>query len=205
MERVRSLVSIALDRAAHTQLLGHLALHDTLTDLPNRALAVERLDAALARIGDGRAMVAVLFFDLDRFKVVNDGFGHDTGDELLVAVGRRLAAAIRRDDTVARFGGDEFVVVCENLTELVQVEEVAERAHRGAQSAVCARARRGRRHREPRHRDHAARHRSRREPPARRGRRDVPRQEPRRRTLRVVRPGDAHPSGRASPHRAGTP
>ncbi len=128
MERVRSLVSIALDRAAHTQLLGHLALHDTLTDLPNRALAVQRLDAALARIGDGRTMVAVLFFDLDRFKIINDGFGHDTGDELLVAVGRRLAAAIRRDDTVARFGGDEFVVVCENLTDLGQVEEVAERA-----------------------------------------------------------------------------
>ena len=128
MERVRSLVSIALDRAAHTQLLGHLALHDTLTNLPNRALAVERLNAALARLGDGRALVAVLFFDLDRFKIVNDGFGHDTGDELLIAVGRRLAASVRRDDTVARFGGDEFVVVCEDLTDESQVEEVAERA-----------------------------------------------------------------------------
>jgi diguanylate cyclase (GGDEF)-like protein len=128
MERVRSLVSIALDRAAHTQLLGHLALHDTLTALPNRALAVERLDAALGRLGDGRALVAVLFFDLDRFKIVNDGFGHDTGDELLVAVGRRLAASVRRGDTVARFGGDEFVVICEHLTEESQVEEVAERA-----------------------------------------------------------------------------
>jgi diguanylate cyclase (GGDEF)-like protein len=72
--------------------------------------------------------VAVLFFDLDRFKIVNDGFGHDTGDELLVAVGRRLAASVRRDDTVARFGGDEFVVICENLTDDSEVEEVAQRA-----------------------------------------------------------------------------
>ena len=128
MERVRSLVSIALDRAAHTQQLGHLALHDTLTDLPNRALAVQRLDAALARLRDGTSMVAVLFLDLDRFKVVNDGLGHDTGDELLIAVGRRLATSVRRNDTVARFGGDEFVMVCEELTDERQVEEVADRA-----------------------------------------------------------------------------
>ncbi|MEX1006938.1 MAG: EAL domain-containing protein [Acidimicrobiia bacterium] len=128
MDRVRSLVGITLDRAAHTRQLGHLALHDTLTELPNRALAVERLDAALERLVDGQAMVAVLFLDLDRFKVVNDGLGHDTGDELLVAVGRRLAASVRRNDTVARFGGDEFVVVCEDLTDEHQVEELADRA-----------------------------------------------------------------------------
>jgi diguanylate cyclase (GGDEF)-like protein/PAS domain S-box-containing protein len=130
MERVRNLVGIALDRAAHTKQLGHLALHDTLTDLPNRALAVERLDAALGRLRASEAMVAVLFLDLDRFKIVNDGLGHDTGDELLVAVGRRLAASVRRNDTVARFGGDEFVVICEDLTEMHQVEELADRAIR---------------------------------------------------------------------------
>ncbi len=130
MERVRSLVGIALDRAAHTQQLGHLALHDTLTDLPNRALAVQRLDAALSRLRDGTSMVAVLFLDLDRFKVVNDGLGHDTGDELLVAVGRRLATSVRRNDLVARFGGDEFVVICEDLTDERQVEELADRAIR---------------------------------------------------------------------------
>jgi len=128
MERVRNIVGVATDRAAHTRQLGHLALHDTLTDLPNRALAVERLDGALERLHDRESMVAVLFLDLDRFKIVNDGLGHDTGDELLVAVGRRLAATVRRNDTVARFGGDEFVIVCESLGDLHQVEELADRA-----------------------------------------------------------------------------
>jgi diguanylate cyclase (GGDEF)-like protein/PAS domain S-box-containing protein len=130
MERVRSLVGIALDRAAHTKQLGHLALHDTLTELPNRALAVAQLDSALERLRDedNQSMVALLFLDLDRFKIVNDGLGHDTGDELLVAVGRRLAATVRRNDTVARFGGDEFVVVCEDLADEQQVMELADRA-----------------------------------------------------------------------------
>jgi diguanylate cyclase (GGDEF)-like protein/PAS domain S-box-containing protein len=128
LERIRNLVGVAVDRAAHTEQLGHLALHDTLTELPNRALAVERLDAGLERLHNGESMVAVLFLDLDRFKIVNDGLGHETGDELLVAVGRRLAASVRRDDMVARFGGDEFVVICEDLTDVHQVEELADRA-----------------------------------------------------------------------------
>ncbi|HXY93336.1 MAG TPA: EAL domain-containing protein [Acidimicrobiia bacterium] len=128
LDRVRNVVGVALDRAAHTRQLGHLALHDTLTGLPNRALAVERLESALDRAWDGTSKVAVLFLDLDRFKVVNDGLGHDTGDELLVAVGRRLAATVRRSDTVARFGGDEFVVICEDLYDIEQAEELADRA-----------------------------------------------------------------------------
>ena len=130
LDRVRNVVGVALDRAAHTRQLGHLALHDTLTELPNRALAVERLEIALDRAREQSSMVAVLFLDLDRFKVVNDGLGHETGDELLVAVGRRLAASVRRNDTVARFGGDEFVIICEDLTDVSQVKELADRSIR---------------------------------------------------------------------------
>jgi diguanylate cyclase (GGDEF)-like protein/PAS domain S-box-containing protein len=128
MERARDLVALAIDRAEHTRKLGYLALHDTLTGLPNRALALDRLEHALARLADTDSAVAVLFIDLDRFKLVNDGLGHETGDELLVAVSRRLAATVRRQDTVARLGGDEFVVLCEDLTDEDQAAELAERA-----------------------------------------------------------------------------
>ena len=126
--RARDLASLALDRAAHTEQLGFLALHDTLTELPNRALAVDRLDKALTALPERGSMVGALFVDLDRFKVVNDGLGHDTGDDLLVAVGQRLAGCVRRDDTVARFGGDEFVIIAEHLRDERQAVELAERA-----------------------------------------------------------------------------
>ncbi|MFI5053974.1 MAG: EAL domain-containing protein, partial [Acidimicrobiia bacterium] len=130
LERTRDLIALAIDRAEHTRQLGHLALHDTLTGLPNRALAQDRLEHSLARLADSDSMVAVLFVDLDRFKLVNDGLGHETGDELLVAVSRRLNATVRRQDTVSRFGGDEFVVLCEDLVDEQQAVELAERAAR---------------------------------------------------------------------------
>ncbi|HEX9506580.1 MAG TPA: EAL domain-containing protein, partial [Acidimicrobiia bacterium] len=128
LERTRDLVALVIDHAAHTEQLGYLALHDTLTGLPNRSLAVDRLEQALKRLGEHDAMVAVLFIDLDRFKMVNDDLGHDTGDELLVAASRRLVAELRQQDTVARFGGDEFVVLCEDLVNERQAEELAGRA-----------------------------------------------------------------------------
>ncbi len=81
----------------------------------------------------------MLFIDLDRFKVVNDGLGHDTGDELLVEVGKRLTATVRRQDTVARLGGDEFVVVCEDLADESLAEELAAARGRSAVGAVHAR------------------------------------------------------------------
>ena len=90
-------------------------MHDPLTGLPNRALALDRLEGALARRRrDGRA-VAVLLADLDQFKLVNDSMGHRAGDDLLVALAPRLHDAVRPSDTVARLGGDEFLVVCEQL------------------------------------------------------------------------------------------
>jgi diguanylate cyclase (GGDEF)-like protein len=79
-------------------------------------LLVDRLDQALARLDRHRATIGVLFLDLDRFKMVNDSRGHAAGDHVLQEVARRLSATVRRGDTVARFGGDEFVILCENLT-----------------------------------------------------------------------------------------
>ncbi len=91
------------------------ALHDTLTGLPNRSLLLQRLEHAAQRAHRSHGQAAVLFADLDRFKWVNDTYGHAVGDELLVAVARRLAAVVRPGDTLARVSGDEFVILCEDL------------------------------------------------------------------------------------------
>ena len=95
--------------------LGHLAYHDSLTGLPNRALFSEHLDVALARATPAGRGVAVLYIDLDDFKLVNDSFGHGAGDELLVEVARRLRTAVRSSDIVGRQGGDEFLVLVADL------------------------------------------------------------------------------------------
>src|SRR5215213_1604084 len=97
--------------------LAHRVLHDPLTDLPNRTLFLDRLALALARLRRHQTSIAVLFIDLDNFKVVNDSLGHNAGDKLLVELGARLRDAIRPSDTIARFGGDEFVVLCEDINE----------------------------------------------------------------------------------------
>jgi diguanylate cyclase (GGDEF)-like protein len=101
----------------HDEQLAHRVTHDPLTDLPNRSLFLDRLELALARLQRHRASIAVLFIDLDNFKVVNDSLGHGAGDELLVEIADRLRHAMRPSDTVARFGGDEFVVLCEDIKE----------------------------------------------------------------------------------------
>lgn len=114
----RTFIAAARDitarKAAEEAALYH-ATHDILTDLPNRALFHDRLTTALrhaARAGD---MLAVLFLDLDRFKMINDTLGHTIGDSLLVAVSRRLRSSVREDDTVARMGGDEFIFILRGL------------------------------------------------------------------------------------------
>ncbi|MFH1177803.1 MAG: EAL domain-containing protein [Acidobacteriota bacterium] len=116
------------DRKLVEQQLLHGAFHDSLTGLPNRALFSDRLAQALAR-GRRREgfQLAVIFLDVDRFKVINDGLGHHVGDQLLVALGKRLEALLRETDTVARLGGDEFALLLEELDEPRQASLVAER------------------------------------------------------------------------------
>jgi diguanylate cyclase (GGDEF)-like protein/PAS domain S-box-containing protein len=110
--------------------LRERAFYDPLTGLPNRALFMDRLSHTVERAKrhfDCR--FAVLFLDLDRFKVVNDSLGHLVGDRLLVAIARRLEACLRAEDTVARLGGDEFTILLENIEEVSQAIRVAERIH----------------------------------------------------------------------------
>jgi diguanylate cyclase (GGDEF)-like protein len=107
--------------------LRHQALHDALTGLPNRALILDRIGQMLARGRRQYSPVAVLFLDLDNFKDINDTLGHRAGDELLVAVGARLASAIREADTAGRLGGDEFVVLTEGASLAAGAGVVAER------------------------------------------------------------------------------
>jgi diguanylate cyclase (GGDEF)-like protein/PAS domain S-box-containing protein len=103
------------ERKRAEERLAFQATHDALTGLPNRALFLDHLGMALARARRRPGSVAVLFFDLDRFKSVNDALGHEAGDRLLVEVARRLRELVRPADTVARFGGDEFAMLCEDL------------------------------------------------------------------------------------------
>ena len=108
------------------RLNAYQALYDPLTGLPNRALLDDRLSQALAAARRTASALAVLFVDLDRFKVVNDLFGHHVGDQLLRQMADRLAAARRKSDTVARFGGDEFVVVCPDVGSSASACRIAE-------------------------------------------------------------------------------
>jgi diguanylate cyclase len=106
---------LAAERKRAEEALRHQATHDIVTGLPNRAELLARLDAALDRERDtGRARVVLLFCDLNGFKAVNDRLGHLAGDQLLSEVGARIRAGLREGDTLARYGGDEFLVLCED-------------------------------------------------------------------------------------------
>jgi len=107
--------------------LAHRALHDPLTELANRELLLDRLNHALARGERTGRRVALLFIDLDGFKEINDCFGHTAGDEVLVKVSARLAQATRAGDTIARYGGDEFLVLCEELSGDDEIEAIVAR------------------------------------------------------------------------------
>jgi diguanylate cyclase (GGDEF)-like protein len=120
-------IRYAIERKRSELELAHHALHDALTHLPNRTLFLDRLELALARSERRPSSVAVLFLDLDRFKVVNDSLGHGVGDDLLRESAARLSRVIRPSDTVARFGGDEFMVLCEDLAADSEAIAIARR------------------------------------------------------------------------------
>ena len=127
LDSVRSLVTVAVERWIDERRLAHQATHDPLTGVGNRAALLDRLELALARARRTSRSVAVLYCDLDAFKSVNDRYGHDRGDRLLVEVAARIATAVRPSDTVCRTGGDEFVVVCEDLLDGDQARSIADR------------------------------------------------------------------------------
>jgi diguanylate cyclase (GGDEF)-like protein/PAS domain S-box-containing protein len=115
------------DRKMLESRLAHQATHDALTGLPNRVLLLDRLEQALARAHRSRSIVAVLFCDMDNFKVINDSLGHATGDAVLIEAARRIAEVLRPSDTVARFGGDEFVVLCDQINDPADALIIAHR------------------------------------------------------------------------------
>ncbi|MDJ0861592.1 MAG: EAL domain-containing protein [Gammaproteobacteria bacterium] len=124
-----SLTDISQRKRAEAQLI-HDAMHDALTGLPNRSLCLDRLNVALRQVRrDEHKAFAVLFFDLDRFKTINDSLGHTVGDQLLVGISRRLEKYLRPGDTLARLGGDEFAILLNEIEGVSDATHVAERIH----------------------------------------------------------------------------
>ncbi len=116
--------------------LSHLAMHDALTELPNRRLVLDRLEHALQRSARREEKVGVIYIDLDGFKDINDTFGHETGDRVLIEVSGRLRAALRSSDTAGRLGGDEFIVISEDLTDGVALDDMVARIEADLQDDV---------------------------------------------------------------------
>jgi diguanylate cyclase (GGDEF)-like protein/PAS domain S-box-containing protein len=127
LQSLANVLADALERQASDDDVRHRALHDALTRLPNRVLFNDRLTQALARMRRSHSLTAVLFIDVDRFKLVNDSLGHHAGDELLAAVAPRLRQVVRASDTVARFSGDEFGILLEDIAGEHEAIATAER------------------------------------------------------------------------------
>lgn len=137
-QSVANVVGAAIQRRRAEQDVRHRATHDPLTGLANRALLLEKLDVALRARGTENQRPAVLFLDLDRFKLINDSLGHDVGDELLVSVASRLRDVLRPEDTLARFGGDEFVLLLEHVAGVRAARSVARRISAALEAPLAA-------------------------------------------------------------------
>ena len=127
-------IAVARDITKHKMMLNNLqkiAFYDSLTGLPNRELFLDRLQQAIARSRrepmTNAALIALMFIDLDKFKVINDSFGHQAGDQALVSVAQRLQHSVRETDTVARLGGDEFVILLDGADACAKAEQIAEK------------------------------------------------------------------------------
>ncbi len=125
MRTACQLAAVAIEHRQQTDMLSHQAQHDALTGLPNRMLFLDRLRQAMAYAQRKQQLVAVLYLDLDRFKIINDTLGHTSGDELLREVAARLGGCLRKSDTLARMGGDEFTVVLTELSDPQDATHVA--------------------------------------------------------------------------------
>lgn len=127
LEFVSVQVAVAIERKQMLQRLQRNALYDQLTQLPNRELFQDRLQSALARAEREQGQFALLYLDLDKFKQVNDDHGHHVGDELLQHTAQRILTGLRQSDTVARFGGDEFVILLEQVDNAATALQLAEK------------------------------------------------------------------------------
>jgi len=124
----RNLEQEIVERQQIGQELEYNSLHDPLTNLPNRTLLMERLEQVVKKIRrEENYLAAILFIDLDRFKIINDSLGHQIGDSLLIAIANKLTSIVRETDTIARLGGDEFIALLEPITQLNDVIDIAER------------------------------------------------------------------------------
>ncbi|BBZ28565.1 hypothetical protein MMAD_28600 [Mycolicibacterium madagascariense] len=126
LQTVTGVLSAAIRRVDLDEQLHARSLRDPLTNLANRTQAYQRIDEALARARDDGSSVAILLLDVDDFKIINDSLGHEAGDRALVRVAHRLAAASRDGDTVARIGGDEFLIVCEDVDGIEHAQRLAD-------------------------------------------------------------------------------
>jgi diguanylate cyclase (GGDEF)-like protein/PAS domain S-box-containing protein len=127
----------ATKRCEQEEKLQRMAMYDELTDLPNRRLLQIHLEQAMLRCQRHQRLVAVCMLDLDGFKPVNDRYGHEAGDQVLVVLGKRLPSALRKSDLVARIGGDEFVLLIEEINGLADLEPILNKVHAVISAPIC--------------------------------------------------------------------